>query len=140
MLQARKSVVSSDLRPRSGGDGSEFGYLDEKTNASKYSIKRNHKYEFNIRSKNVLDDILAVFSVNFKDDPHFKDIYAHFDAFDSKVLDQYSDFIVVIPIYGSRIRFISSRMEYSGMEYTLNEWGSIPAKQFRKRPKFLGIF
>lgn len=135
MLSARKTIISADQRRHS----LEYGDLEEKI-IYKYSLEHNHKYEFHVRSNKMVDNILEVLTKNFKDDPHFNDIYAHFNGFGSKVLDQYSEFIVVIPMYGSRIRFVSSRMEYSGMEYMLNDWHSKPAKQFQKRSKFLGIF
>ena len=139
MSSARKSIISTDLRPVIGPNNNfEFGIPEKKYTPN--SIEHYRDYEFRVYSKNVRNNILAVLEEKFKGDPHFNEIYAHFKAFDSQCLDQYSDFIILIKLYGTRIHFVTSRVEYSGMEYTLQDWNSEPAEQFRKRPKFLGLF
>lgn len=155
MSSARKSVVSTDLRANTTLslapnllyadtdaeiDSGVNMNTDKNSHISKNTIERNMVYQFNIRSKNVRDNIIATFLTNFKDDKHIRDIEAHFMAFDSKVLDEFSEFVIYIRMYGTKIRFTTSRMEYSGMEYSLTSWDSKPAKQFEKRKKFLGIF
>lgn len=96
-------------------------------------------YVFHISSSRVLSNILATFEVNFPDEPHLSDILAHFRQFDTKVLDKFSEFSVILEKYNTKITFITSRVEYSGMLYTLTDWNSVPCKEFLRK-KFLGIF
>lgn len=114
--------------------------LEKMEHRSNKIIDRGREYEFNIPSRNVRDSIIQTLEKNFKDDPHLSDLVTHFAQFDPKCLDKYSDFIVFLKLYSTKLKFVTTRMEYSGIEYMIDAWKGLPPEDFMKRKKFLGIF
>lgn len=141
MSFARKSVLSSDFREIQLVSDKNFQTVEKKSAKNeRLFIEKNMTYTFNIRSKKVRDNIISTLKENFKNDVHINDLERHFRDFDSNILDTFSEFNVYITMYNTRINFVTSRMEHSGIEYTIQSWDAKPAEQFKKRKTFFGLF
>lgn len=80
------------------------------------NLQSDEDYMFFIKSYNVKNSILETLNTRFSCEIS-KNMLNHFKYFDDKVLDNYSEFNIILP--NKKLQFLTTRMEESKLDYII---------------------
>lgn len=91
-------------------------------------------HEFNIPSRNVLENMINALLTKMPDDRIVSSLVKHLTKLDKSKMNTFSDITIILRNLGNvRLHFRTTRVEVVSLEYTIHAWNNEPPDDLKHK-------